>query len=87
MEPLVNVLTACVCEYSYICHDGVAEWCDKAQASITQYDSEAVQRHTILHATDIRSLQVQGGTTYAHIQGLMYSMQQNDKTWDKFVFL
>lgn len=66
MEPLVNVLTACVCEYSYICHDGVAEWCDKAQASITQYDSEAVQRHTILHAADIRSLQVQGGTTYAH---------------------
>lgn len=69
--PLVNcvrVLTSgvCVCEYSYICGDGVAERRDKAQASVTQYHSEAVQGHTILHATDIHSLQIQRGTTYAH---------------------
>lgn len=54
-------------EYSYICCDGVAEWCDKAQASITQHHSKAVQGHTILHTTNINSLQIQRGTAYAHI--------------------
>lgn len=55
-----------VYEYSYICSDGVAEWCDEAQPSVTQYHSKAIQGQAILHATDIHSLQVQGGTTYTH---------------------
>lgn len=50
----------------YICSEAVAERRYEAQTSITQYHGEAIQGHTILHTTNIRSLQIQGGTTYTH---------------------
>lgn len=50
---------------SYISGNGVAERRDKAQASVTQNDSKAVQSHTVLHAADVRALQLQGWSTCA----------------------
>lgn len=68
----------CSYDHSYICWNGVAEWCDKAQTSITQYDSKAIKSHTVLHTMDICSFQIQGGTTYAQTYRLNYSMGQID---------
>lgn len=56
-------------ECSYIRCNSVAEWCDEAQASVTQDDSKAVQSHTVLHTTDVCSLQLQGRTTCAALMG------------------
>lgn len=52
-------------ECSYIRCNSVAERRDEAQASVTQDDGKAVQSHTVLHATDVCSLQLQGRSTCA----------------------
>lgn len=54
-----------MCACSYIGCDGVAERRDEAQASVTQNDSKAVQSHAVLHAADVRALQLQGWSTCA----------------------
>lgn len=53
-------------EFPYVCRDGVAQRRDEAQAPVAEHHSEAVQRHAVLHAADVRSLQVQRGATCAN---------------------
>lgn len=53
-------------EVPYVCCDGVAQRRDEAQAAVAEHHSEAVQRHAVLHAADVRSLQVQRGATCAN---------------------
>lgn len=54
-------------EFPYVCRDGVAQRRDEAQAPVAEHHSEAVQRHAVLHAADVRSLQVQRGATCANM--------------------
>lgn len=53
-------------EFPYVRRDGVAQRRDEAQAPVAEHHSEAVQRHAVLHAADVRSLQVQRGATCAN---------------------